>query len=286
MLGKRGFEAVHLVEAEPEIGGRLRWMRRLPTLGDWGASLDWRAVQLDRLSQVEVITGRRLTAADVLEYGADVVVIATGSHWREDGVQPDRDPIVGRGPARRADAGAGGRRATAARRHGRGLRLRGLLRRRRPRRAPGRRGLRRPPRHPLPGGLPGLGPHPGGRALAPAPAPARGRHPPWHQPQRVRHRVGLGRGRPRRELAPTRRGPRPGHPAGVGRPALPRAVGRPGGPACCRSHRTAPGRGLGGPHDDLRGRVRRTPARPRARRRDPSVPLPFLRERVSLHRPT
>ena len=37
MLAKRGFSAVHLVEAEPEIGGRLRWTRRLPTLGDWGA---------------------------------------------------------------------------------------------------------------------------------------------------------------------------------------------------------------------------------------------------------
>lgn len=88
VLGKRGFSAVHLVEAEPEIGGRLRWARRLPTLGDWGRIIDWRAVQLARLPGVQVITGRRLTAADVLEYGADLVVIATGSAWRGDGVQP------------------------------------------------------------------------------------------------------------------------------------------------------------------------------------------------------
>jgi dimethylamine/trimethylamine dehydrogenase len=96
VLGKRGFTAVHLVEAEPEIGGRLRWARRLPTLGDWGRIIDWRAVQLARLPGVQVITGRRLTAADVLDYGADLVVIATGSAWRGDGVQPGYpDPMPG-----------------------------------------------------------------------------------------------------------------------------------------------------------------------------------------------
>jgi dimethylamine/trimethylamine dehydrogenase len=100
VLGKRGFSAVHLVEAEAEIGGRLRWTRRLPTLGDWGRITDWRAVQLGKLPGVEVITGRRLSAADVLDYGADIVVIATGSSWRGDGVQPGCvDPISG------ADAG-------------------------------------------------------------------------------------------------------------------------------------------------------------------------------------
>ncbi len=100
VLGKRGFTAVHLVDAEPEIGGRLRWTRRLPTLGDWGRIIDWRAVQLARLPGVEVITGRRLAAADILEYGADLVVIATGSAWRGDGVQPGYpDPMPGADPA-------------------------------------------------------------------------------------------------------------------------------------------------------------------------------------------
>ena len=99
VLGKRGFAAVHLVEAEAEIGGRLRWVRRLPTLGDWGRITDWRAVQLGKLAGVEVITGRRLGAADVLDYGADLVVIATGSSWRGDGVQPGVvEPIRGADP--------------------------------------------------------------------------------------------------------------------------------------------------------------------------------------------
>ena len=99
VLGKRGFTAVHLVEADQEIGGRLRWARRLPTLGDWGRIIDWRTVQLARLPGVQVITGRRLTAADVLEYGADLVVIATGSAWRGDGIQPGYpDPMSGADP--------------------------------------------------------------------------------------------------------------------------------------------------------------------------------------------
>src|SRR3990172_6974979 len=61
-LGKRGFEAVHLVEAEPDIGGRLRWVRRLPTLGDWGRIVDWRRIQLEKLENVPVVTRRRPTA--------------------------------------------------------------------------------------------------------------------------------------------------------------------------------------------------------------------------------
>src|SRR5215470_9910708 len=100
VLGKRGFTAVHLVEAEPEIGGRLRWTRRLPTLGDWGRIIDWRAVQLAKLPGVKVITGRSLAAADVLDYGADLVVLATGSSWRGDGAQPGYpDPMPGADPA-------------------------------------------------------------------------------------------------------------------------------------------------------------------------------------------
>jgi dimethylamine/trimethylamine dehydrogenase len=96
VLAKRGFEAVHLVEADAELGGKLRWTRQLPTLGDWGRITDYRAIQLDKLDGVEVITGRRLTAADVLDYGAQLVVIATGSSWRGDGIQPEHAaPITG-----------------------------------------------------------------------------------------------------------------------------------------------------------------------------------------------
>jgi dimethylamine/trimethylamine dehydrogenase len=86
ILGKRGMRRVHLVEAEPEIGGIMRWIPRLPGLGEWGRVLNWRAVQLGKLSNVEVITGTRLDAEAAREYGAEIVVVATGARWAGDGV--------------------------------------------------------------------------------------------------------------------------------------------------------------------------------------------------------
>jgi dimethylamine/trimethylamine dehydrogenase len=95
-LARRGLAAVHLVDAEPEIGGHLRWTRQLPTMGDWGRIIDWRAIQLQQEPAVEVITGRRLTADEVADYGADIVVIATGSRWASDGTQPGTDAVIAR----------------------------------------------------------------------------------------------------------------------------------------------------------------------------------------------
>jgi dimethylamine/trimethylamine dehydrogenase len=96
VLGKRGIRRVHLVEAELEIGGLMRWVPRLPGLGEWGRLLNWRAVQLQKLGNVEVITGTRLDAAAVREYGAEIVVVATGARWAGDGVNfVTHDPIPG-----------------------------------------------------------------------------------------------------------------------------------------------------------------------------------------------
>jgi dimethylamine/trimethylamine dehydrogenase len=96
VLGKRGFRRVHLVEAEPEIGGSMRWIPQLPGLGEWARIVNWRRVQLDKLRNVEVITGVRLAAADVLEYGAEMVVVATGAHWATDGLNGvTHEPVPG-----------------------------------------------------------------------------------------------------------------------------------------------------------------------------------------------
>ncbi len=95
-LGRRGFEMVHLVEADEEVGGSLRWIRRLPGLGDWGRIVDHRKVLLAGLPNVEVITGKRLDAAAVRDYGATIVIIATGSTWSGDGRQASTHaPIAG-----------------------------------------------------------------------------------------------------------------------------------------------------------------------------------------------
>lgn len=99
-LGRRGFKAVHLVEAAPDVGGRMRWVRRLPTLGDWGRIVDHRKVMLSKLRNVEVVTGRRLSGEDVRDYGAQLVVVATGSRWSGEGLQSStHEPIRGASPS-------------------------------------------------------------------------------------------------------------------------------------------------------------------------------------------
>ncbi|HAN70842.1 MAG TPA: NADH:flavin oxidoreductase, partial [Actinobacteria bacterium] len=55
---------------------------------------DWRRSQIDQLDNVTVITGRRLSTADVLGYGADIVIVATGSRWSDDGTQPGSRRII------------------------------------------------------------------------------------------------------------------------------------------------------------------------------------------------
>jgi dimethylamine/trimethylamine dehydrogenase len=84
-LGKRGYEVV-LAEAGRELGGRVTREARLPGLAAWIRVVDYRRGQIDRLANVEVAYGSRLTAEEILAYEFDHVAIATGARWRADGV--------------------------------------------------------------------------------------------------------------------------------------------------------------------------------------------------------
>jgi dimethylamine/trimethylamine dehydrogenase len=96
VLGMRGMRRVHLVDAEPDMGGHLRWVTKLPGLATWGRVTAYRQAQIGKLKNVEFIPETRLSATDVLEYGAEYVVVATGSHWANDGVNGStRTPIDG-----------------------------------------------------------------------------------------------------------------------------------------------------------------------------------------------
>ena len=88
VLGERGFEAVHLVEARPEIGGHVNWVSQLPGLRTWRRVVEYREAQLAKLPNVTVLTNQRLALADVLDYGASTVILATGSAWDPTGVSP------------------------------------------------------------------------------------------------------------------------------------------------------------------------------------------------------
>ena len=101
-LARRGLERVQLIEADELTGGCLRWITRLPGLGEWGRLVAHRTVALRRLPNLELETGRRLDAAAIRAWGGDLVVLATGSNWAADGLNPaTRAPIPG------ADAGLG-----------------------------------------------------------------------------------------------------------------------------------------------------------------------------------
>jgi len=79
-LGRRGYE-VTVAEAADDIGGRLRFETRLPGLAAWGRVVEWRRGQLERLANVNIYRGNRLSADEILELGCTHVVIATGSRW-------------------------------------------------------------------------------------------------------------------------------------------------------------------------------------------------------------
>lgn len=83
-LGQRGYE-VQLAEADVELGGRVTREARLPGLAEWARVRDWRVGQLRRMPNVAMFPGNRLEAQDVLDIGAERVVLATGCHWRRDG---------------------------------------------------------------------------------------------------------------------------------------------------------------------------------------------------------
>jgi dimethylamine/trimethylamine dehydrogenase len=87
ILAKRGLE-VSLVDRDMELGGRLRWESRLPGTKTLQRVLEYRVQQLQRMVNVQIFRGSALTEEDVLEFGAQRVILATGSHWRADGVGP------------------------------------------------------------------------------------------------------------------------------------------------------------------------------------------------------
>jgi dimethylamine/trimethylamine dehydrogenase len=110
VLGKREMSAVHLVDAAKEIGGCVNWISKLGHsdgkenlargsargLGEWARITNYRQIQLDKLRNVEVHLNSRLSAKDVLEYGAEIVIIATGCHFATDGLNPaTHAPIPG-----------------------------------------------------------------------------------------------------------------------------------------------------------------------------------------------
>jgi dimethylamine/trimethylamine dehydrogenase len=84
-LGQRGYE-VTLAEAQTEPGGRVSIESRLPGLAAWARVRDWRIGRIQQMENVEVYLDNRLLAEDILSLDYRQVILATGAHWRSDGV--------------------------------------------------------------------------------------------------------------------------------------------------------------------------------------------------------
>ena len=109
-----------LAEAGTELGGRVALESRLPGLAAWGRVRDHRVQVIGQMANVEVYFDSKLGADDVLAFGFEQVVLATGSSWRRDGVArhhlrpiPIAPKLAVRTPAdlmagRRPTAGSGG----------------------------------------------------------------------------------------------------------------------------------------------------------------------------------
>ncbi|MEO6118024.1 MAG: FAD-dependent oxidoreductase [Methylotenera sp.] len=81
---------VHVYDKAEKIGGHLNELVTLPGLGEWGYHRDYRETQLNKLvkknKESQIALGQKpMTADEVLQYGADKVIIATGSSWNTDG---------------------------------------------------------------------------------------------------------------------------------------------------------------------------------------------------------
>ena len=84
-LGRRGYQ-VALAEKTTELGGRVTQESQLPGLAAWNRVRDYRLGQIRQMDHVQTYLTSEVTVEDVLEFGSQHVVLATGSTWRKDGV--------------------------------------------------------------------------------------------------------------------------------------------------------------------------------------------------------
>jgi dimethylamine/trimethylamine dehydrogenase len=84
-LGQRGYD-VTLAEASGKAGGRINDESALPGMAEFARVRDWRTYQISQMANVEIYFDSHLDRAQVREFGFDHVVVATGSHWRADGI--------------------------------------------------------------------------------------------------------------------------------------------------------------------------------------------------------
>ncbi len=80
VLAMRGAD-VTVADAGKDFGGRLKFETRLPGLSAWGRVLDYRLSALRTAPNVGLFLDSPLGVEDILEFGCERVVLATGARW-------------------------------------------------------------------------------------------------------------------------------------------------------------------------------------------------------------
>ncbi|MCZ6852308.1 MAG: NAD(P)-binding protein, partial [Gammaproteobacteria bacterium] len=93
-LGQRGF-TVTVAEAGKELGGRVTIESKLPGLATWARVRDYRTNLIQTMANVDVYRGSELSAQDVLDFGCNHAVIATGARWTTEVLSTSGYPITG-----------------------------------------------------------------------------------------------------------------------------------------------------------------------------------------------
>lgn len=96
-LARRGYD-VTLAEASDQLGGRVLRESQLPGLSAWMRVVDYRLQDLRQRANVQIFSQSQLTVDDVLELGIPNVMVATGAHWRKDGIGRNtlrKPPVIG-----------------------------------------------------------------------------------------------------------------------------------------------------------------------------------------------
>jgi dimethylamine/trimethylamine dehydrogenase len=94
-LGQRGYD-VTLTDSRREIGGRVLRESALPGLSEWRRVAEWRLAKPQSRDNVQMFPGSTMSVQDVLDTGIRDVIVATGCHYRRDGIgRTIHSPIPG-----------------------------------------------------------------------------------------------------------------------------------------------------------------------------------------------
>jgi len=94
-LARRGYQVI-LAESKNELGGRVLFESSLKGLSTWKRVVDNRVHEILQKNNIEVYMESLLTPEHIKELGINNIFLATGAHWRKDGVgRSRRTPIKG-----------------------------------------------------------------------------------------------------------------------------------------------------------------------------------------------